>query len=110
MSGLAATVTIDPDGENILPQEVLRDVRHTLKVSVDRENGDVYLEFSSRQSLYDFARSLLHDAVFDQAGWKELYPLVVDGKALVVDGVRLTEDSSRVFISYPTAEHMERQP
>lgn len=101
MNNLATTLTIDPSGENILSHEVLQEVRHTLKAVADRENGDVYLEFSSRHALYDFARSLLHEAIFGKTGQKELYPLIVDGKALVVEGARLTEDSSRMFISYP---------
>lgn len=99
MSNLAATLTIDPDGENIVSQEVLRDERHRLKVSVSRTNGDVYMEFTSRQALYDFARSLLHEAVFGQGGQKEFFPLITEGKALVVDGVRLEEGSSRVFVT-----------
>ncbi len=103
MSNLATTLTIDPDGENIVSPEVAHDERHTLQVSVDRDNGDVYLEFSSRRSLYDFARSLLHDAVYGLDGQKEFYPLLVDGKLLVVDGARLTAKSSRMFVNYPSS-------
>ena len=99
MSNLAATLTIDPDGENIVSQDVLRDEKHRLKVSVNHANGDVYMEFTSRQALYDFARSLLHEAVFGQGGQKEFFPLITDGKALVVDGVRLEQGSSRVFVT-----------
>jgi hypothetical protein len=104
MNDLPTNITIESDGEKILSQEVLREVSHALKVSVDRDNGDVYLEFSSRRALYDFAKSLLHDAIFGLRGRKELYPLVTDGKALVVEGARLTEDSSRIFIDYPVEQ------
>jgi hypothetical protein len=100
MNDLPTNITIEPDGEKILSQEVLRDVRHTLHVKVDRDNGDVHLKFSSRLALYDFAKSLIYDAVFDQSGRKELFPLIADGKALVVEGARLTEESSRVFLDY----------
>lgn len=102
MSNLTSVITIDPDGENIVSPEVAGDERHTLQVLVDRENGNVYLEFSSRQSLYDFARSLLHDALYGQ-GQKEFFPLLMDGKALVVDGARLTEGSSRMYVHYPSS-------
>jgi hypothetical protein len=91
---------IEESGECILSKEVDSDDRHRLHVAVDRDNGDVYLEFSSRQALYDFARSLLHEAVYGEGGQKEFYPLVVEGKELVVEGARLTEDSSRLFVSY----------
>ncbi|GEM_PF-923340 len=100
MSNLASTVIIDPDGESILSSEVAHDQRHNLHVSVDRDNGDVYLGFSSREALYDFAKSLLHEAVFGWGDRKEFYPLIVEGKELVVDGARLTNGSSRVFVSY----------
>jgi hypothetical protein len=93
-------LTIEEDGECILSKEVASNSRHTLHVAVDRDNSDVYFEFSSRQALYDFARSLLHEAVYGEGGQKEFYPLIVDGKELVVEGARLTEGSSRLFVSY----------
>lgn len=99
MKNLEATVTIDPDGENIVSQQVLNDEKHQLNVSVNPLNADVYMEFTSRQALYDFAKSLLHEAVFEESGQREFFPLITDGKALVVDGVRLSEGSSRVFVT-----------
>lgn len=99
MKNLNATITIDPDGENIVSQEVLNDEGHQLKVSVNLNNADVYMEFTSRQALYDFAKSLLHEAVFGDSGQREFFPLITEGKALVVDGVRLGEGSSRVFVN-----------
>ena len=93
-------VTIEKDGECILSEEVASDLRHTLQVAVDRDNNDVYLEFASRLALYDFARSLLHEAIYGEGGQKEFYPLIVDGKELVVEGVRLTAASSRMFVCY----------
>ena len=99
MKNLHSTLTIDPDGENIVSQEVLHDERHRLNVTVNTTNADVYMEFTSRQALYDFARSLLHEAVFGESGQKEFFPLITEGRALVVDGVRLDEKSSRVFVT-----------
>jgi len=38
--------------------------------------------------------------VYGMGGQKEYYPLISDGKALVVEGARLVEDSSRIFVAY----------
>jgi hypothetical protein len=96
-------LTIEEDGECILSKQVASDGRHRLHVHVDPANSDVYFDFSSRQALYDFAKSLLHEAVYGQSGRKEFYPLIADGQELVVEGARLTEGSSRLFISYSQA-------
>jgi len=103
MSSREHTLTITADGESSVSEEVVRDRAHTLSVEVDRDNGDIYLEFSTRQAMYDFARSLLHAAVFGDGVQKEIYPLIADGKELVVNGARLTEGSSRMFINYPSS-------
>lgn len=53
----------------------------------------------------DFALNLLHESEFG-TGDIELYPLIdSDGKRHVVDGVRLSVNSSRVFIRYPIAKN-----
>jgi len=105
MIDLSNSITLRADGDDIPSQRVLLDEHHSLRGSVDVQNRDVYLEFSSRESLYDFAKSLLHEAVYGQGGQKEFYPLIVEGKALVVEGARLTEDSSRIFVTYPNTEN-----
>ena len=102
MNVLSAEIQLNCDGDDIPSDVVLNDDRHRLCSIVDVDNGDVYLRFSSREALYDFAKSLLHEAVFGIGGGKELYPLIVDGKCLVVDGVRLSEGSSRIFVQYPS--------
>ncbi|MBL8524798.1 MAG: hypothetical protein JNN20_13990 [Betaproteobacteria bacterium] len=88
------------DGSEAPSLAVLNDERQLLTVIVDNDNRDIYLEFSTRQALRDFALSLLQEATFGESGRKEFYPLVVEGKALVVEGVRLKEGSSRIFVSY----------
>ena len=103
MIDLPNSITLQIDGDDIPSQEVLLDERHFLRGAVDVQNRDIYLEFSSRESLYDFAKSLLYEAVYGQGGQKEFYPLVAEGKALVVEGARLTEDSSRIFVTYPNS-------
>jgi len=98
---LPNTVVVTPAGDEISSDELLENEMHFLRGEVDISNRDIYLNFSSRQSLYDFARSLLQEAVYGSGGQKEFYPLICDGKALVVEGARLDESSSRIFVFYP---------
>jgi hypothetical protein len=97
---LLDTVTVTCAGDEIPSDEVLQNEQHFLCEEVDTSNRDIYLNFSSRRALYDFARSLLQEAVYGVGRQKEFYPLVSDGHALVVEGVRLTENSSRIFVAY----------
>jgi hypothetical protein len=93
------TVKIQPDGD-VLP-EVASDPRHFIRARVDRDNGDIYFECSSREALFDFGRALMCEAMFGSEN-AEFYPLKMTGEqSLVVNGVRLTEDSVRVLVSYP---------
>ncbi|UPT86956.1 hypothetical protein HAP41_0000043205 [Bradyrhizobium barranii subsp. apii] len=101
MNGLKDVVILKSDGSDIPSQQVLDDDHHSVKASADAKTSDIILEFSSRLALYEFAKSLLHEAVFGSTGQKEFYPLISNGKPLVVEGARLTEDSSRVFAFYP---------
>lgn len=61
----------------------------------DRESENDFIKYS------DFAKSLLQEAVFGQGGQQEFLPLISDGNAMVSNGVRMTEGSSRVFVFYP---------
>lgn len=61
----------------------------------DRESENDFIKRS------DFAKSLLQEAVFGQGGQQEFLPLISDGNAMVSNGVRMTEGSSRVFVFYP---------
>jgi len=97
---LLDTITVTCGGDEIPSDEVLQNEEHFLHGEIDASNRDIYLNFSSRLALYDFARSLLQEAVYGVGGQKEFYPLVLEGKTLVVDGVRLVEGSSRIFIKY----------
>lgn len=100
MSRLSETVIITSAGEGIPSDETLQNEQNYLSAEVDVDNRDVCLKFSSRQALYDFAISLLQEAVFGDGSQKEFYPLISDGKALVVEGVRLVDGSSRIFVTY----------
>lgn len=104
MGKLLDTVVVTRSGDEIPSSELLQNEKHYLCGEIDTTNRDIYLKFSSRQALYDFARSLLQEAVYGMGGQKEFYPLISDGKALVVEGVRLVENSSRIFVSYGESE------
>lgn len=92
---------IQIDVKEIPSREVLLEERHFLTAEADSLKKNIYLTFSTRNALFDFAKSLLHEAVCGESGQQEFYPLSEKGIALVVDGVRLTEESSRIFVFYP---------
>lgn len=100
ISKLLDVVVVTNEGNEIPSDELLLNEKHFLMASIDKDGHDIYLKFSSRQALYDFARSLLQESVYGEGGQKEFYPLISEGKALVVDGARLAEGSSRIFVSY----------
>lgn len=87
--------------DDVSSEAVQKDSRHHLTSEMDVKNGDIYLRFSSRLAMYDFAKSLLQEAVFGEGRQQEFLPLISDGNALVSNGVRMTEGSSRVFVFYP---------
>ena len=97
---MSHTIKITKDADQIPSDMVLNDESHTLSIKVDRENDDVYLEFSTQEAMRDFAKNLIHESYYG-SGEIELYPLGQNGSWHVVDGARLTENSSRVFVRYP---------
>ncbi len=96
---MSHSIVIDEEATGIPSDEVLADETHQLAVKIDNENSDIYLSFSTREAMRDFAKSLLQESIYGN-GSVELYPLNYDGKQMVVDGVRLSSESPRVFIDY----------
>ncbi|GJM08355.1 MAG: hypothetical protein DHS20C11_06310 [Lysobacteraceae bacterium] len=97
---MSHTIEITEAGDEIPSEVVLKDQSHSLAVSVDTRNKDVYLSFTSRESLREFAKQMLHESYYG-TGDMELQPLGTEEGWLVVNGVRLAENSSRVFVRYP---------
>jgi len=101
---LPNTVTVTPGGDELGSSEVVGGKHHFLSASVDVGNKDVCLNFSTRRAMYDFARSLLHEAVYGNGGMVDgkggLKEFLPSNEERVVDGVRVKEGSSRVFIFY----------
>lgn len=104
MKKLLSTVIVTPNGDEIPSQDVLNEEKHFLLAQVNTGNRDISLNFSSRDAMYEFAKALLQEAVFGVGGQMEFYPLITDGRPLVVNGARLVEGSSRIFVSYPNSE------
>lgn len=100
MCKLPNTVVVTIEGDEVPLSELLQNEKHVVCGDIDTDNRDIYLKLSSRQALYDFARSLLQEAVYGVGGQKEFYQLISDGNALVVQGARLSEDGSRIFVMY----------
>jgi hypothetical protein len=97
---LSTTIVVTPEGDEVASLDVQAGKHHLLRAESDSSNGDILLNFSTRRAMYDFAVSLLQEAVYGTSGQKEFYPLGYDGDWLVVNGVRMSEDSSRLFVFY----------
>jgi hypothetical protein len=98
---MSPQILVTESGDEIPSPELVSDEAHQLSVEVSADNKYACFNFSSRLAMYDFARSLLHEALYGRGGQKEFYPLEYQGKMEVIDGVRMSPDSSRVFIFYP---------
>lgn len=96
---LPTDVLLTADGDEV-GMLIYDDGRHQLKVSVDRKRNDACLEFTSREALYDFALGLLNTAVFYDGVSLEFHPpyTMEDGTSLILDGIRFSDDSARLFI------------
>ena len=106
MRKLPRTITIGAEDLDGLWQELLDDPRHKARLSVDTDNRDVYLDFTSRFALYCLGLQLLEYALREDREDIEFFPLCPvreDGghDELVHEGLRLTVDSTRLFVWYP---------
>jgi hypothetical protein len=99
-SHMTPNVYITESGDEIPLEEVLAYESHQLSAETDDGYKDVYLNFSSRLAMYDFARSLLHEALYGRGGQMEFCPFEYQGKREVIDGVRMSPDSARLFVFY----------
>ena len=99
-NNLSPTVTVTIDGDEVGSKELCEDLSHQLAINQNSNNNYVSLEFTSRRAMYDFAVSLLQEAVYGNSGSKEFYPLIVNDKLEAIDGVRVAKNSSRLFVSY----------
>ena len=98
---IPVTLELTPSGDGMPSSELVADEGHSLTAVVSDTNQFACLRFSSRLALYEFARSLLHEALFGAGGEMAFYPLEIDCRMEVIDGVRMARDSARVFVHYP---------
>jgi hypothetical protein len=105
---LPTTIVVTPEGEEVSSLDVQEGKQHCLRVETNAGNRDVIFNFSTRRAMYDFAVSLLQEAVYGKSGQQEFYPLAADGNCSVVNGVRMSEDSSRLFVFYESASNVSR--
>ena len=93
-------ITKDPDLIPVPSKTVLNEQSHSLVAKTNSSNQDIYLEFSTRETLRDFALNILHESIYGKDRI-ELYPLGTEKGWEVVNGVRLSEKSARIFITFP---------
>jgi hypothetical protein len=91
---------ISESADEIPLAEVAANEAHQLSVEVNANNKYACLNFTSRLAMYDFARSLLHEALYGRGGQKEFNPMEYQGKLEIIDGVRMPLDSARLFVFY----------
>jgi hypothetical protein len=98
---MESTITFLKNGYDVLP-EVLNNKAHHVQIKVVPGSFDVLVKCSSREALYEFGKALVRSALYGN-GEAEFYPLAYENSSdwLVVNGVRLAKNSSRVFVSYP---------
>lgn len=97
---LSSLVEVTKSADDQVTDAVANDISQCLEVVVDHNPDDVYLYFSSRAVLYDFARSLLHEAIYGESGQTEYHPLEYEGEMQLINGVRMSSNSARLFIFY----------
>jgi len=115
-SPMTPDIHITESADEIPLEEVGANEAHQLSAEID-ENRNVYLNFSSRLAMYDFARSLLHEALYGRGGMAKFYPLEYQGKRETINGVRMSPNSERLFVFYqddvppdhPTQEQSPRR-
>ncbi len=109
MSRKPVNIVLREGGSPTPSAEVLQDETHCMHAQLDADRHCINLDFSSREALRDFALALLQEASFGSSGQMEFYPLRMPGqKEMVVNGVRLTDGSARLFVFYDERRIGER--
>lgn len=105
MDELPRTFAVGDEALESLWRELAADPHHRAHLWVS-DNGDVCLDFTSRLALYCLGLKFLEYALREDRVAIEFFPLCPvkpDGThdELVVDGLRLSAESTRLFVSYP---------
>lgn len=70
---LPPAIVVTPDKE-VSSLDVQKGNYYRLRVETDSGSGDVALNFSTPRAMYDFAVSLLQEAVYGTSGQQEFVP------------------------------------
>jgi hypothetical protein len=65
---MSTTIIVTPEGKEVSSLDVQEGTHHCLPAETDPDNGDIILDFSTRRAMYDFAVSLLQEAVYETTG------------------------------------------
>ena len=63
--------------DNKIGKLIQNDEQHKLTVSISKRCNYANLDFTTRESLYDFALSLLHTAIYCKKYKKDIHPLKI---------------------------------
>ncbi|ROV53656.1 MULTISPECIES: hypothetical protein [Neisseria] len=95
-------IELNEEKDIILSNTFLTENNHNLYVEINELNKYASLIFSSRLAMYEFARVIMHEALHGESGSVEFYPMIIEEPQLeIINGVRMTLESARVFINYP---------
>ena len=99
---LNKNIELTEDGDNIPSDIYLIENEHQLQVELNESNRYVNFIFSSHLAMYEFGKAIMHEAIFGEGGFQEFYPMEIEASKLeVINGVRMSLDSARIFINYP---------
>lgn len=106
---LPVNITVTKNYNNI--GRLIEDNEHTLTISISEQCNYANLVFSTKESIYDFALSLLHIAIYSKKAQKRYTPIKDNnGNLLVKDGIRLSEDSCNLIISVSNQDNNNNLP
>ena len=98
-------IILTEEGDDMHSDRFIKEDKHQLYVSINEANRYASFDFSSRLAMYEFGREIIHEAVFGEGVFVEFYPMIVtDGKLEIINGVRMSLESARLFISYIDSE------
>lgn len=102
-------IIVSDDKDDMVLQDNINDDSNFMQLRVNDKKKYIYMTFSSRAALYDFARSLLYESINGDSGQLEFYYLAMGDKNYLVNGVRFTKDNPRLFIEYPIEPLLDRK-
>lgn len=104
MSKISDKINISVFEEVTVCPEFRDNTEHTLTAHSDI-NKNVYLKFSTRLAMAEFAKSLLVHAFYGEGGMMEYH----DQDGMYANGVRLTDESATLLVFFDTDSPVPEQ-